>query len=78
MSWNVRRYDARLEVQISYPVGDWDALFDAVERHLGKNLIVASIPDYVPGAPLVDQELLLRLRDALIGSGVELLKPALV
>ena len=67
-----------LEVHITAPVGSWGTLFDAVERHLGNGLVGAVVPKHLPGAPLIDNVFLQRLRDELTTSGVELLEPALV
>jgi hypothetical protein len=76
MPWNVRREGSILEVHITAPVGNWEALFDAVQERLGKGLIGAVVPEHLPRAPLIDNELLRRLRVALVDSGVELLEPA--
>jgi hypothetical protein len=78
MPWNVRRDGTVLEVRISAPVGDWEALFDAVQERLGNGLVDAIVPECLPNAPLIDNDFLERLRTALLVSGIELRKPALV
>ena len=64
MPWNVKR--------------NGSVLFDVVERHVGRGLDGAIVPEHLPGAPPIDKVLLKRFRDELTVSGVELLEPALV
>jgi hypothetical protein len=75
MPWNIKREGSVLDIHITVPVGDWELLFDAVQDRLGNGLVAAAVPEHLPGAPLIDRDILQRLRQALTDSGLELLEP---
>jgi hypothetical protein len=64
MPWGIERKGSSLQIWISCPVDDWDALFEDVQRSLEDEdgLAVIEMPTRLAGASHVDAEALDLLR----------------
>jgi hypothetical protein len=76
--WGIERGGSSLQIWISCPVDDWEALLEEAQRRLEteEGLTVIDMPTKIPGSSRVDGEVLQLLRRVLgYASGLPL-RPA--
>jgi hypothetical protein len=69
MPWSVHRDDGALHVRITPPVGDWEALMDAIDENLDPMPPSVHMPTSFGSASAIDQELLDLLRASMRSRG---------
>ena len=74
--WHVERLGSTLVITLSAPMaGQWAALLDEIQVHLGPRLLAIYMPSKIDGATGADAEMLKRLWETLGWLGIPILPP---